>query len=217
MGAFWSFECGDIPAAQQQISEGLSLSPNNTGLLILRAKIHTLTGKFAEAQADLNEIIQKSPNDDWAHGQLALLRVAQRDRVGANASAAAALKLNATQPEALLALAQLDLAESKDTEAIAKLERNLTANPDFSEARLFYATLLAKNGQTTKAVAELESLCQRNPYALAARERLIAYYAREANKPEEAWRHIRELEKIKHPKAKQCRSELEQMLKTKSP
>ncbi len=109
------------------MEEGLTSITDHPGLVVLRARLHALSANTVEAEKDLNTVLQKAPGYTDAHGVRALLRLAQRDWEGARQSADAALKLNDTQPQALLALAQLDASERKIAEALAKFERNAAA------------------------------------------------------------------------------------------
>lgn len=215
---------GDLRSAVDEVNNGLSrwdqvpsLRKPHVGLLLTRARIYATAGDLAKADADLTAILRAKPDHADALGLRARMLLAQRQVDQARATAESALQHNPLQGDALLTLAQLDLHEQKPAAAQDKLLRAILANPQSDDARVLYGIALGRVGQLDRAVAVWEIACQRNPYNLGARERLIIYYARESKKPDDAWRHVRELETLNHPRAADYRTQLQKLLETHPP
>jgi tetratricopeptide (TPR) repeat protein len=127
---------GDAGRAYAAATLGLSLMPDDPGLLLDRALAAGSLGRYAEALADLDRVLAADPRraEAWAFRAAALRRM---DRAAeALAAAERALALDPDHPEALLERGILRQATGDAGGARADWLRLLRAAPDSQAADL---------------------------------------------------------------------------------
>jgi tetratricopeptide (TPR) repeat protein len=127
---------GDAGRAYAAATLGLSLMPEDAGLLLDRAVAAGNLGRFAEALADLDRVLAADPRraEAWAFRAAALRRM---DRAAeALAAAERALALDPDHPEALLERGILRQAAGDAEGARGDWLRVLQAAPDSAAADL---------------------------------------------------------------------------------
>ncbi len=130
--AIWA---GDFPKAEAAIAAALARNPADAAALIQRARVRLGRFEMPAAEADAKAAVAAGGKTlAEAHGVLATVQFALGKTAEATASGTKALELVPDQPDALLALAQLDSKENRGAPALAKLDRCLAARPGFEEA-----------------------------------------------------------------------------------
>jgi len=127
---------GDPRRAYAAATLGLTLTPEDHGLLLDRAIAAGSLGRYPEALADLDRVVAANPNraEAWAFRAAALRRMDRRE--DARAAADRALALDPDHPEALLERGILRQAAADPDGARADWLRLLRIAPDSAAADL---------------------------------------------------------------------------------
>jgi Tfp pilus assembly protein PilF len=114
--------------ALEAFDHGLGLAPDAPFLLVHRAQALENVGRLREAQASLEQVIARTPNEARALEHLASLCVRRGDMTKAREYATRALNVTAPLPAATIALAAADLSE-RNYEAVRARMAPLAGEP----------------------------------------------------------------------------------------
>lgn len=135
--------------ANDSFTAGLALAPNNTDLLMDRARASALHKDWASAEHDLTAALMFQQNNP----ELYVLRASARHALGHKKEARAdidqALHLNPASSEALLERAELEMADGDEASARADWQAVINTSPnsgDAKEARAKLAELEPPSG-----------------------------------------------------------------------
>jgi len=170
---------GDMPAAEaayrQAAADPSGRVAGNLGL----ARVLRKTGRAAEAEPLLKQVIEQAPGAVDAYKESARVKIALRrpDEAMADASMAAALAENDPDAQRLLqevavAKAMADVAANQVDLAIQDLTALRDKNPDFALARVGLAKALIAKRQPDGALAELQKAVEIEPSLAEAQYQL---------------------------------------------
>lgn len=158
--------------------EALRRDPGDARCNLALGRWHLERGEFAAAEACCGRAVARwternpNPEDGAAHYHLGVCR----RWLGRDAEAAEALHKAAWDPgwagAALHALAEMEAAQARWTEALALLERALAVQADHPRAELLLAAVLRRVGRGGEAEARLRRRLETDPLDHAARHRL---------------------------------------------
>ena len=142
-----------------------------------------LLGKFADAEATWNEMIDKFPDEKNARnlGTLADIQFKAGKVDEGIATARAAVKLEPNDPGVLLPLAELLVQAGKADESVAMVRDSLKLDPNNPDLNLVLGWTLTRARKTDEAIAQLKGILERFPnneeLVLKARSSLSSIYA----------------------------------------
>ena len=121
---------GDLPAAQESLSQALRANPDDNGLAIALGHVKLSTGDLRGALAGYSTAAQRAPNLAAAHSGRALALQLLERPMEAELAAVRCLSITADDLVALKVLARIRLDESDPKAAQAFCRRILRRNPD---------------------------------------------------------------------------------------
>ena len=126
------------------------------------------TGKFAEAEARLRDVVEAVP--DFLPARLTLGGSLEKQNRADEALAVyeAALKLHPDNYDVHFSLAQLCAAQGKPDEAIAHYTAALKESPEFATARVNLANILVQQGKFDQALTHYEQALEDSPDSVVA-------------------------------------------------
>ena len=145
-------------------------------------------------------LLALDPNSAVAYAGLADCYMAV-DPSKAGEPAVKAISLNASLPEAHLAIANVKLFQEYDLAgAEAEFERTLTLNPNYAEAHIGRAWALVAAGRATEAISEASAARELDPFSIpiATFSAGVLFMARQYDKAIEAARAALELDPDRH-------------------
>jgi hypothetical protein len=203
----------DLPAAEAAVTAALATKADDPEALLLSSRVKAAKRDLAGTQADLVKVIASGGRfAAEAHGLSALIALSQSKLADAQASLAKAFALDANQPDALFAQAQMEAQQKQVPAAQEKLTRALAGRPDLDDAVIMQAMLLNLSGKAAEGAQALEKLLTRNPCALPARAQLLQYYLANG-RPIEARRQVTEVTKLNLPLAAPLVAQMETLIK----
>jgi tetratricopeptide (TPR) repeat protein len=150
----------------------------------------------AGAAAAVERRVQEDLNDASAHRDLASVYTKQGRQDEAFAELAIAAWLDPDDPLTLVALGRSLMADRRDEDAVAALERAVKLQPDLREARYALAQALTRAGRSTDARTHLLEFERQRTAAVAREQRDldIAAAKGEAAKRSSAGQHVQAVE-----------------------
>ncbi|MCP3176486.1 tetratricopeptide repeat protein [Desulfuromonas sp. KJ2020] len=164
---------GRTAAALQACDEAVRLAPDDDLLRLERATLQIAMQQYAAAVDDCTAVLRREPLAlGYALRGLAWLRQHDLDRAEENA--ANALTLDSAVATAHLVLAEVQLARSQSTQALASARRALYLAPQLSWAQVVHGQALLAMGQTAEALEAASQTIAQSPesaqaYALRVR------------------------------------------------
>ena len=168
-----------------------------------RSQVHQAVATLALVQLDaagaaaaVERRVQEDLNDASAHRDLASVYTKQGRQDEAFAELAIAAWLDPDDPLTLVALGRSLMADRRDEDAVAALERAVKLQPDLREARYALAQALTRAGRSTDARTHLLEFERQRTAAVAREQRDldIAAAKGEAAKRSSAGQHVQAVE-----------------------
>jgi len=157
----WLFK-GDLERVQDKVDaalaaygEVLKIKPGDPAAHIARAYVEIGSGKFKEAQADIDAAKKTNPNGLLVFYTQALLDFSQKKHAAALESLQQVLRVAPEHMPSVLLAGAVQYALGSSEQAEQHLKKYLEQNPGNLYARKLLASALMKNGQTQKAIATL--------------------------------------------------------------
>ena len=145
-----------------------------------RAAVHqaaaaaaTLLQDVPTAVAAAERRVSANLNDAAAHRDLASLYMKQGDQDAAFAELAIAAWLDPDDPLTLVTLGHSLMAERRDEDAVATLERAVSLQPDFRDARYALAQALTRASRRAEAERHLAEFQRQRADAVAREQRVL--------------------------------------------
>jgi tetratricopeptide (TPR) repeat protein len=155
--------------AQKNLEHALQLEPDSSEVVAALARFEHAHGKGAQAIAQVQALVARSPQNTRALDLLGELYLADQDLPRALETLRRAVQLDPRSWESHLALAHTRLAMNDTAAAVSEYVSAVTAAPDHGELALELANLYEKLGRVDDAIASYERL-----YAANSRLRQIA-------------------------------------------
>lgn len=162
---------GDVERGEQELVAASALGTQTTEPDLLLVSLHLRRNEPAKALAAAQAFIKKQPQNPMGPVLAGTAQAMQRDRSAARQSFEAALKVKADHVPALRALADLDVAEGKATDAQKRYDALLAKKPDDDQLLLALASLQARTGRGDEAANTLRKAMAAQP---KAREPVVA-------------------------------------------
>ena len=170
---------GEFPPALRALDEGLGRLSDNVDLLALRSQVRARMGDLAGAEADLGEIIARSPSP-VAFCERGILRRWLGDLKGAREDLDRAVELYPADPRSLAERSRVRLEQGDLTGALADAEQSLSSFPAQAQALNVRGRVRLARGERKAGAADLERALELAPSAANADElRALIRQARE--------------------------------------
>lgn len=138
---------------------GLSIAPASTTLKANRARAYLNSGKYAEASADLKELTDNNPADDWAWKMYGVTLMA----LGRPDEGVQALKhIESPDADTLHMIAQAAMQKGDTETARIYFDRMLEASPS-EDSWVTHATFLIMTGDTSAASDDIRQGLKQYP------------------------------------------------------
>jgi tetratricopeptide (TPR) repeat protein len=167
-------ELGEAERAEELARDLLERSPADAETKRLLVHVLLLRGLSDEA-AVLAEGIPSAERDAPAHYALAMRALARGEVEEARLGFEACLEQAPTHPEVLRALIQLDIAEDRALEGVARIQKALSQAPDDARLLLLTAELALVVGDVRTAEVILRKAIELDPNDLANYRELAVY------------------------------------------
>ncbi|MES1981060.1 MAG: XrtA/PEP-CTERM system TPR-repeat protein PrsT [Pseudomonadota bacterium] len=158
-------ETGDVQSAEKEIRKALSLGMNP-------AKALPELGRALLGQGQYQKVLDEIKQPATPNAEISTLVGRAYLGLGMNREAKEsleqALQIRANEPDALIGLAKLALANNNASEALGLAEQAVTKNPDNIDASLFQGDLLRGQGQADAALAAYDHALKIKPDNAAA-------------------------------------------------
>jgi tetratricopeptide (TPR) repeat protein len=150
---------GRFDEAAQQLNTALKLRPENSDGWAVLGSVYRQQNKLPEAVSALQEAIRLAPQMPAPHVTLASLLAEQgkQPEAAAERKAAAALTrvaINHQRAAFASNTGNMLLEKGQISDAIARYQEALVADPNFAEAHRQLAVALAREGRTAEALTE---------------------------------------------------------------
>ena len=152
---------GDYPAALVLIEA--RTEPGSAALLLLRAQLRAIAGRYDAAIADYRDVLRRHPDTRRAHAGLGTLYLVADRLEEARDSLAKAVSLGAGDAETLTQLAFLNARLKQPWSAIAAYQQALVLKPDDERLKRGLLDVLIRSGNLTSARALADELIATNP------------------------------------------------------
>lgn len=160
-----ALDAGRVDEADQQLARVLSAYPDHPEVLRMKAGVHSLRGRHAEAMAMMRRALAQRPQDALYHNTLGTLL----GTAGEYEAAIDALRRTCElQPGLALAWYNLGVMLTKcvrNEEATQALQRAVSLAPEYAAARALLADILRTRGMADEAAAEYRRLIAAQPNA----------------------------------------------------
>jgi tetratricopeptide (TPR) repeat protein len=150
------FELRRLAEAKRAFSAAIARAPALAVAHTLMGSVFTIEGKYADAEASLNEALRLDPGDAQAAYMLGLGRLRQYDLSGAHDLFDRARLLQPSRPEITTALAQTARRAGRLDDARMYLDAALAADPSYADAHWHLADLLLLQGDYERGWEEHE-------------------------------------------------------------
>jgi putative PEP-CTERM system TPR-repeat lipoprotein len=169
---------GDLDRGEQELTAAVELGAQTTEPDLLLVSLHLRRQEPAKALAAAQAFIKKQPQNPLGPVLAGTAQAMQHDRAAARQSFDAALKLKADHVPALRALADLDVAAGKPTDAHKRYDALLAKKPDDDQLLLALASLQERTGHTDEAAKTLAKAIAANPKASEPVVALVQHHLR---------------------------------------
>lgn len=149
---------GDFVLADQAISRGLLLSPDNRTLLKDRAVVYTAQGRSQEAVAVLEQLQKRSPQDAAVYALLSVNFNRLQRWDDAESAARRAVSLNSNDPEPMYQLGISLFSRGRSAEAEYSFGRAVVLAPNNAEYLYGMAVAQLANGKTVEVRQAIQRL-----------------------------------------------------------
>ncbi len=156
--AFQHLNGGNLGAAAQLFNNVLHQDPQNFAALNGRGFVALQQNALPQAQADLQASLSINPKQPFAHKMLGIVLGAMGEFDGAMQAFAAALSLDAKDPEVYFNRANFRFQSAQVQEALADLDMAIKLKGSYLEARSNRANLLIQLGEFARAEKDLDYL-----------------------------------------------------------
>ena len=177
------------------MSESRAVDINGAGAIAVGERVDAAaqlvaTGRHAEAEAMLREILERDPTNPDAVNTFASIALARRDGKRAYEILGAACTAYPNHARLMSNLGLAHMMLDRPNEAVACLDRAVALSPQDVEIRMSYAQFLAAAGDGSRAAQELETVLKQAPRNAEAycRLGLVAVATGESARAEAAWR-----------------------------
>jgi tetratricopeptide (TPR) repeat protein len=154
--------------AEQTLRDAATADPKDASTRVQLAELLRMEGRTDEAKTLLTQIIQDAPNNTSAHEALYQVQIAQKDFVGARASAQAVVHALPQQGIGSFMLGAVDEADQKVDAAMRDYQAALTVQPDAVEPLAALVRLQVSQGHGEQALATLDDTIAKVPKSAAA-------------------------------------------------
>ncbi|RMG14478.1 MAG: serine/threonine-protein kinase, partial [Planctomycetota bacterium] len=139
-----------LPEASRWVAKALALAPDHPDARLERALIYVAEGKLLPAKEEVDRALATAPR----HVRARVLRghLQGMDLAAAEKEFRAALEVDPQSPDALAALASIDIYYGRTIQAGERLQQALALDPQHPEALALRATLLLGRGKTNEAL-----------------------------------------------------------------
>jgi Flp pilus assembly protein TadD len=147
-------QSGDLAGAAAQLDRAIQLlgeTETAADARYLRARVHTQSGEFKQAEIELRRAVELRPAFAEAWSDLGQARESLGDDTGALAALERAVQINPDGPVAQTRLGSLYLQLGKPREAVHHLERAARLSPDNQTALNSLQLALREMGETQRA------------------------------------------------------------------
>ena len=158
--------------AQDSIERALSLAPNSSSALSVKAEWHMAQGQFAEALPVLQKAAKFRPNDAHINALLAQTYMNLGDWDTAYRTVQSALAQNPTSFRNYLTLGQLQEQRGNQAAAEVAYLKAVALKPEMAEVRTKVADFYEKRGDFRTAAEHLKSLADSDDVAWPVVERV---------------------------------------------
>lgn len=145
----------NVPGARLLIESRLAEAPNDTGVLMLAARVHATSGDWPQAERALQKVIEIEPSQLQAYGALAGLYLRQRKLEEAKASFEDLAKRQSKPVAAHTMVGIILQTQNREAEARERYERVLGIDSQASVAANNLAWLYAEAGQNLDVALNL--------------------------------------------------------------
>jgi len=157
----------NLPMLVGSLAAAIKQDPRRIDARLLLARGLIIRRDFIEAESLLHNLETALPNSAIVRAQLGMLHLAKNNRAAALTEFNRALALDPRQIDAIMGLVGLDLASSRQAEALARLKAAIVQAPDDAEAPSIFRDAIerayaAKYGATQKFVRGFRSKGRRD-------------------------------------------------------
>ena len=148
----------DLARAEELVRQVLAASPTNPAVHSIKGEILRAQGRFTEAIPEFETVLKFDANNAWALFALAHCKLNAGSIEEVIPLVERAIRLSPRDPNIGLMyfrIGEVDLLESRVSEAIIWLEKARSANPEYAFIRAFLAAAYGLNGDAKRAVTEL--------------------------------------------------------------
>lgn len=180
-------------ARAEVLAEWLKQHPNNFAGLQLYAQRLIAAEKWQEAKKPLAKLIELYPDYTGANNALWLLAIVHRELAETDDERKVLTrlaKLDSDSVDVYLRLAELEAAKQNWPEMLVNAERILAVNPLIKPPHEYLAKSAEKLGNADKAIEAYQALLELEPFDLADVHYRLARQLRQAQRLDEAKRHV---------------------------
>jgi tetratricopeptide (TPR) repeat protein len=153
--------------ATKTVDEALAKQPNNSMLLLAKARLLLADRNLNEAIVKAKAAVTADPRSIGAHYMLGSLEASRGGAEEAMASFREVLKLNPRAVAAQLQLSQLELARGSSESSLTLAQDAVSNQPNNPLARLMLVRSLTARGDLPRAETEVKALLAKYPNAAA--------------------------------------------------
>jgi tetratricopeptide (TPR) repeat protein len=151
-------DAGEYGKAVIAAEEALANQPKDLQARLIRSMGLRGMKKFDESRAELNAVLAVAPKDAEAMFQLGELEQSVGNAKGAEAYYRKAYETNPANPQGMLALAQLAIAQEQPDQALRVIQAEIRKSPERLDLRLALASTAQRLRRIEVATPELEWL-----------------------------------------------------------
>ena len=175
---------GDEKKADEMVEQATKAKPDDEKTWLVLSAFRSRKGDLPGALQAAEDAIQRNPESRTAKLRKAELlldmgyREGSKEKIAEGRSIAdAVLAKEPGNPDALFVKAKIDLAESRNEDAVTALRRALEAKPDWAQAHFLLGSALFLQGDANNARSEVARAVEIEPDLLEGRKLLARIHA----------------------------------------
>jgi tetratricopeptide (TPR) repeat protein len=166
------------------IEKALSASGDNPRILVASGRLLASEGKYQEATERLQKALKLDPNSANAYYFLGMAQKGTGLMDQAKTSFTQALKLSPRMSQAAAAIANIDVRDADQSDALRMADKALDTNPGLESGHIAKAGALIAKGDIQHGELELQEALRADPVALPALVTLLKLSLSKGNTPE---------------------------------